>query len=279
MQPNAHYDYTTGNRVGPSGRRGIVRARQWTGAHAGIFLIVVFTLCALVMYAIPESSAGTSLAMYAALSVVVLLACMLACPDALARPSRTGLASTMRLAWYPLVLGLAFGCAVAWTWAPLPRAGVMTLVLAAVICLLVGVFEELLFRGILFGTLKDQLKDRRNGLIVAAIVSSVLFGLAHFTGISGFETHPTREIARFVQACAFGLVMCAVYMRAKSLWPAALVHAVYDLLALWPSAFVLGYPNAYLLPEDPVGTGLIVTCAVLMLAALPAALRTFRNHT
>ncbi len=151
--------------------------------------------------------------------------------------------------------------------------------LTVVICLLVGIFEELLFRGVLFTTLRNQLKDRRNGLIVAAIGSSIVFGLAHLTGISGFESHPTREIARFVQACAFGLVMCAVYMRARSLWPAVLVHALYDLLALWPSAFVLGYPNAYLLPEDPAGTAINVTSAALMLAALPAALRTLRNCT
>jgi membrane protease YdiL (CAAX protease family) len=68
--------------------------------------------------------------------------------------------------------------------------------------------EELLFRGVSFGWL------RRWGFILAAVLSSVIFGLAH--GIN----------AVFPAAILLGLVHAWLYERSGSIWPAVVSHAV-----------------------------------------------------
>lgn len=68
--------------------------------------------------------------------------------------------------------------------------------------------EELLFRGVSFGWL------RRWGFALAAVVSSVIFGLAH--GVN----------AVLPAAILLGLVHAWLYERSGSLWPAVISHAV-----------------------------------------------------
>jgi uncharacterized protein len=80
-----------------------------------------------------------------------------------------------------------------------------------------GVFvplcEELLFRGVGFGSL------RRYGWWVAAIVSSLLFGVAH-----GFNVV-------LPAAVLLGLLNCLLYERSGSIWPGVVAHGVNNLIA------------------------------------------------
>ncbi|MDF2977473.1 MAG: hypothetical protein K0S40_2201 [Actinomycetospora sp.] len=85
------------------------------------------------------------------------------------------------------------------------------LVLGAV---LVPFAEELFFRGLLFGAL------RRHGFLVAALVSSVLFGLAHGLSVA------------LVGAALFGALTAVLYERSRSIWPAVAAHVTNNAIAL-----------------------------------------------
>ncbi|HYY05136.1 MAG TPA: CPBP family intramembrane glutamic endopeptidase, partial [Candidatus Limnocylindria bacterium] len=80
---------------------------------------------------------------------------------------------------------------------------------------LAPVFEELVFRGLLFGTLR-----RRLGPAAAALVSAAVFALAHGYGVIGF-------------AAVFwsGLLWAWAYERTGSLAPSIAAHAVDNLSA------------------------------------------------
>jgi membrane protease YdiL (CAAX protease family) len=53
-------------------------------------------------------------------------------------------------------------------------------------CLSVGLFEECLFRGLVFGILADVFPQNKKGFLLTYFVSSLLFGAMHiFNGISG----------------------------------------------------------------------------------------------
>jgi membrane protease YdiL (CAAX protease family) len=75
--------------------------------------------------------------------------------------------------------------------------------------------EEAVFRGILFGFVR-----RRFNFAIAAILSSVFFGLIH-----GFGVYT-------VYATFLGFVMAAIYERANSLWAPVAFHMTYNALFL-----------------------------------------------
>lgn len=86
------------------------------------------------------------------------------------------------------------------------------LLLTVVGGLIVPLCEELLFRGVVFGWL------RRWGFVMAAVVSSLVFGLAHGLNVV------------LPAAIILGLLNAYVYEKSGSIWPAAVAHAVNNTL-------------------------------------------------
>jgi len=87
---------------------------------------------------------------------------------------------------------------------------------------LVAVVEELFFRAILFGLLRQRMP-----FAVAAVLSSALFALAH-------------EMAAWLPVFALGLGLAYLYEKRHSLWTNALAHGMVNAIS-----FLL----LYLLPD------------------------------
>lgn len=261
----------------------LIAVRRWTHAHPGILLVGAFAVSALIMWLIPVSGTTTSLAQSAALAALAVVALFSYRPEMLAwNSSGVGI---LKFGWYPLVVALFFGAAVAWKLnadgtinlhvispdvasegdvaAPLSNPTDVFLALVP-ICLFTGFFEEALFRGLLFDMTASRLARHTHGVLIAAIVSAIVFGLLHIVGDAS-SSFPLAAM-RFIQAAIFGLFMCTVYHRTKSIWPAALTHGLYDVFVLWPSAFVTGYPVATLMPTGAAG---LVMNGALVLAFVP----------
>jgi CAAX protease family protein len=101
------------------------------------------------------------------------------------------------------------------------------LVAAAVfVCVIAPMAEEFFFRGFLFGTLRRwhvSVLGRDIGTWLAAIVTGVLFGLAH-TGSAS---------SRYLIPLGFlGFVLCLVRWRTRSLYPCMALHSFNNSLAL-----------------------------------------------
>jgi membrane protease YdiL (CAAX protease family) len=117
------------------------------------------------------------------------------------------------------LFGEAAGLSVHWTewfdadiaWGS--RAMVAASVIGAVI--LAPLFEEIAFRGLLYGTLR-----RRFGWAASAALSAGVFALAHGYGVGGF-------FSVFLS----GVLWAAAYERTGSLWPAITAHALNNLSA------------------------------------------------
>lgn len=74
--------------------------------------------------------------------------------------------------------------------------------------------EETIFRGFLFGTLRKGFK-----VVPAAIVTSLLFGLAHM------------QLNLFLDTFALSLVLCYLRVKTSSLWAGVLLHSLKNCLA------------------------------------------------
>jgi uncharacterized protein len=100
--------------------------------------------------------------------------------------------------------------------------------------------EDGMFRGIMPRVLRDR------GLITAIVLSSLLFGLAHFGNII---SRPDQSVA-LTGAQAFGafteaIGVVAIRLAMRSLWPVMLVHLMADLFGQVGGAPVVVWHVAY----------------------------------
>lgn len=97
--------------------------------------------------------------------------------------------------------------------APLMESGFIPIVLAVSIS--APLFEEIVFRGIIFNDFKKALP-----VWLAILVQGLLFGLFHGNWIQG------------VYATLVGIVLGIVYYKYKSIWAAILLHFSYNTISL-----------------------------------------------
>lgn len=98
---------------------------------------------------------------------------------------------------------------------------IIFIILATVI--LIGIVEELLFRGVIFTALKE------NGTINAILISSFIFALTHFLNLV-YGADFLDTVVQVVFAFGFGLVMAVVRSKTNILLPLILVHALWDFV-------------------------------------------------
>ncbi len=130
----------------------------------------------------------------------------------------------------------------------------------AVYCLSVGVFEEILFRGILFGVLAERFSKDKKGLLKTYVLSSVIFGVIHllnlFTGANVGAT--------LLQACysvLTGGLFAYALLKSKNVLISALVHAVYNFCGLLFTAELgLGYGSVI---DLPTALTMLVVCLLV----------------
>jgi membrane protease YdiL (CAAX protease family) len=102
-----------------------------------------------------------------------------------------------------------------------------SLVAASVfVCVIAPIAEEFFFRGFIFGVLRQwhvRVAGRDVGTWIAAVITGILFGLAH-TGSAS---------ARYLVPLGFlGFVLCIVRWRTGSLYPCMALHSINNSLAL-----------------------------------------------
>lgn len=118
---------------------------------------------------------------------------------------------------------------------------------AAFVCVVAPILEEFFFRGFVFGALRRwriRIGGRDVGIWAAAIITGLLFGLAH-TGSAAPQY--------FVPLGVLGFVLCVMRWRTASLYPCMALHSFNNSLALginelkWNAAEIFGLAIAALL--------------------------------
>jgi membrane protease YdiL (CAAX protease family) len=97
---------------------------------------------------------------------------------------------------------------------------------AIFVCVIAPICEEFFFRGFVFGALRRwhvKLAGRDVGVWVAAVLTGILFGLAH-TGSAASQY--------LIPLGFLGFVLCLVRWRTGSLYPCMALHSVNNSLAL-----------------------------------------------
>lgn len=150
-----------------------------------------------------------------------------------------------------------------------------------VLCALTGLFEEVLFRGIVFdGFAKAfQSSQAKQPALRAAVLSAVIFGALHMGGVDPSGAVPLDGVAAVqlvfkpLQAAFFGFIMAALYYKTQNLWLIVGTHALYNVFSEGPLVLFAGYlPTSYI-TGNPYDLLILVVSMIFLVPLLPKSTR------
>jgi membrane protease YdiL (CAAX protease family) len=118
----------------------------------------------------------------------------------------------------------------------------------------VAVYEEIIFRGLLFRVVEEEL-----GSWLALAISSFVSGIAH---LGGPEHQSLLSVAPQVAA---GLALAAAYMLTRRLWLSIAIHWAWDFVVLAITGGLLTYSDA----SSKTGTSDLPDATTLIVGSMP----------
>ena len=115
------------------------------------------------------------------------------------------------------------------------------IILFIIAMVMVGVAEELMFRGVLLNSCLDLFGENSvSSIKKAIIISSVIFGVFHvFNVLIGASL--SGSIVQAINAIVLGMMLGAVYVRSgKNIWPCIVIHGFHDFAAFMQSGMLEG---------------------------------------
>ena len=117
-----------------------------------------------------------------------------------------------------------------------------------VLMMAVGVFEEAIYRGVLFNTLRNCFGEGKGRIVLAVIISAIPFGLVHFINLTAYPNLVVWTTAQVVYATAAGFLFGSIYYITNNFWLVAFLHGLYDFFAsVWAcystQAQGIGFPT------------------------------------
>ncbi len=94
-------------------------------------------------------------------------------------------------------------------------------------CLLIGLFEEFAFRGVLFLTLLEDRRESSRSIFWASVISSALFGLIHLANLAvGGGLGAT--LLQVSYSFLIGGMCSIVLLKTHCIWIPVLLHGIFD---------------------------------------------------
>lgn len=91
----------------------------------------------------------------------------------------------------------------------------------------VGIYEEILCRGWLLNEFVERFGQTRKGIIYSVVLSSMIFGLMHFSNIFvGADFAGT--LVQIIMATVVGVFYACIYLKTKNIWSVVFLHSFWD---------------------------------------------------
>lgn len=97
----------------------------------------------------------------------------------------------------------------------------------ALICLGVGFFEEMAFRGCVFMLALKSRTQSRAKIFLAIFLSSVVFGLIHFVNVF-FGSSPAAVLRQIGYSALIGALCSMILLLTRNIWLCVILHASYN---------------------------------------------------
>ena len=203
----------------------------------------------------------------------------------LVRPRASVIKESLRMGWWllacdVLLIGIEVVASIAegeWRFAsgwPLRTLGLL------VMCLAIGICEEGMFRGLLFGGLLSRKGATDADVQKMAIISSAAFGLAHVEWWAMDYSDPmswTQAILKVLQTGILGLFFTAVVVKTRSITGCMLLHGVSNFMLMVTSVGLMDYtPDVEYVTTGPDAVMVVVTYVLVIVMYVPLLVRAIR---
>ena len=112
------------------------------------------------------------------------------------------------------------------SWSIYVNAEIGLLTLFALSTLAVGIVEEFVFRGTIFPLMIKSFKETNRPLLIAAVLSSLMFGLVHFINIFSQPENIVGITSQVFFATSIGVFFCGVMVRTENILIPIILHAL-----------------------------------------------------
>lgn len=111
--------------------------------------------------------------------------------------------------------------------------------------MLVGLFEEFAFRGLILYAFLRSWEDKHFGVLKAVLISSIIFGIGHLATVMTGNTLP-GAIFQAASTTISGILYAALVLYGRSIWPAVIGHFLVDSIGYGNLTYVPDYTQANL---------------------------------
>ena len=133
-------------------------------------------------------------------------------------------------------------------------------------CLLIGLGEEVLFRGVIFDLLLQAFRKKSAALFWSVLVSSVIFALFHFVNLLD-GTDILTVLQQVGYTFLIGAMLAVVLLQTKNLWLCVALHALFDTGGMIVSDLGVGNPQdlVFWILTIVVGCGCAVQIVIMLI--------------
>ena len=110
------------------------------------------------------------------------------------------------------------------------NASAISYFLFALYCVFVGLFEEIVFRGIVFPLILRKMGSTRKGIFWSVIISSALFGAIHV--VNFFSSSPGAVVLQIGYSFLIGAMCAMVMLLCRNVFACAALHAGFNFAGL-----------------------------------------------
>lgn len=101
------------------------------------------------------------------------------------------------------------------------------------LCFLVGVFEELLFRVFIFSFLRKIHSNQNKSVFLSLFFTSIIFGLVHMLNMLNSEIVKISVINQIFLAFSLGFLFQGFYLKFKNIFLIVTLHAMFNYLGMY----------------------------------------------
>ena len=93
-------------------------------------------------------------------------------------------------------------------------------------CMMVGLFEEMAFRGVIFLAILKKKPEDKLWQFASIALSSVIFGLVHLVNL--IESSPSAVFMQIGYSALIGAMCAVVLMKTANIWLCVVIHGLYN---------------------------------------------------